>query len=88
MAIKKDHSKILGVDFDPNKDMEVDIKPDGDAEVKYKGQKMDYMTYVDELEERADKNSKGKSITSKSIGVYSGFGIGTLKKPYDLKLSK
>ena len=60
----------------------------GDAEVKYKGQKMDYMTYVDELEERADRNSKGKSITSKSIGVYSGFGKGTLKKPYDLKLSK
>ena len=47
MAIKKDHSKILGVDFDPNQDMEEDIKPDGDASVKYKGQDMDYMSYVD-----------------------------------------
>ena len=82
MAIKKDHSKILGVDFDPNQDMEVDIKPDGDASVKYKGQKMDYMTYVDELEERADRNARGKSITSKSIGTFSGLGKGTLKKPY------
>ena len=82
MSIKKDHSKILGVDFDPNKDMEVDIKPDGDAEVKYKGQKIGYDTYVDELEERADRHTKGKSITSKSIGLFGGFGKGTLKKPY------
>ena len=83
MAIKKDHSKILGVDFDPNKDMEVDVKPDGDTGVKYKGQKMDYMTYVDELEERADRHTKGKSITSKSIGVFGGFGKGTLRKSYE-----
>ena len=82
MATKKNHSKILGVDFDPNNDMKVDIKPDGDADVEYKGQKMDYMTYVDELEERADRHTKGKSITSKSIGVFGGWGKGTLKKPY------
>ena len=82
MSIKKDHSKILGVDFDPNKDMEVVIKPDGDAEVKYKGQKIGYDTYVDELEESADRHTKGKSITSKSIGVFGGWGKGTLKKPY------
>ena len=83
MAIKKDHSKILGVDFDPNKDMEVDVKPNGDADVEYKGQKMDYMTYVDELEERADRHTKGKSITSKSIAVFGGFGKGTLRKSYE-----
>ena len=82
MAIKKDHSKILGVDFDPNQDMEVDIKPDGDADVKYKGQKMDFNTYVDELEERADKHIKGKSVSTNSIGSFSGFGKGTLKKSY------
>ena len=82
MAIKKDHSKILGVDYDPNQDMKVNVKPDGDCEVKYKGQKMDYMTYVDEIEERADRNSRGKSITSKSIGTFGGWGKGKLKKPY------
>ena len=84
MAIKKNHSKILGVDFDPNQDMEVDIKPDGDAEVKYKGKKMGYDKYVDELEERAYIHTKGKSITSKSIGTFSGIGKGTLKKPYKI----
>ncbi len=81
--IKKNHSNILGVDFDPNKDMEVDVKPDGDTEVKYKGQKIGYDTYVDELEDRAERHTKGKSITSKSIGLFGGFGKGTLKKPYE-----
>ena len=82
MAIKKDHSKILGVDYDPQQDMQLDVKPDGDCDVKYKGQKIDYMTYVDEIEERADRNQKGKSITSRAIGAFGGLGKGTLKKPY------
>ena len=82
MSKKRKHSKILGTDYDPNNDMSLDVKPDGDCEVKYKGQKMDYMTYVDEIEERADRNSRGKSITSKSIGTFGGWGKGKLKKPY------
>ena len=85
MAIKKNHSKILGVDFDPKGDMELDVKDDGDCDVKYKGQKMDYNTYVDELEERANRHQQGKSITTSSIGTFSGFGEGTLKKPYKIK---
>ncbi len=71
MAIKKDHSKILGIDFDPKGDMQVDVKPDGDCSVKYKGSNMDYDTYVDELEERATRNQQGKSIIN-SIGMFSG----------------
>ena len=72
MAIKKDHSKIMGVDFDPKGDMVVDVKDDGDCDVKYKGQKMDYNTYVDELEERANRHQQGKSITTSSIGMFNG----------------
>ncbi len=72
MAIKKDHSKIMGVDYDPKGDMVVDVKDDGDCEVKYKGQKMDYDTYVDEMEDRATRNQQGKSITTSSIGMFSG----------------
>ena len=72
MAIKKDHSKIMGVDFDPKGDMVVDVKDDGDCDVNYKGQKMDYNTYVDELEERANRHQQGKSITTSSIGMFSG----------------
>ena len=72
MAIKKDHSKIMGVDFDPKGDMVVDVKDDGDCDVKYKGQKMDYNSYVDELEERANRHQQGKSITTSSIGMFNG----------------
>tara|TARA_R100000322_G_scaffold140787_1_gene96510 strand:- start:1483 stop:1734 length:252 start_codon:yes stop_codon:yes gene_type:complete len=71
LAIKKDHSKILGIDFDPKGDMQVDVKPDGDCSVKYKGTNMDYDSYVDELEERATRNQQGKSIIN-SIGMFSG----------------
>ena len=71
MAIKKDHCKILGIDFDPKGDMQVDVKPDGDCSVKYKGSNMDYDTYVDELEERATRGQQGKSIIN-SIGMFSG----------------
>ena len=62
----------MGVDYDPKGDMVVDVKDDGDCDVKYKGQKMDYNSYVDELEERADRHQKGKSITTPSIGMFNG----------------
>ena len=62
----------MGVDFDPKGDMVVDVKDDGDCDVKYKGQKMDYNTYVDELEERANRHQQGKSITTSSIGMFNG----------------
>jgi len=75
LAIKKDHSKILGVDFDPKCDMQVDVKPDGDCEVKYKGQDMNYDTYVDELEDRATRNQQGKSMTINSIGLFGGLNF-------------
>ena len=55
--------------------MKVDIKPDGDCEVKYKGSNMDYDTYVDEIEERAMKNQKGKSISANAIGMFSGISF-------------
>ena len=71
MAIKKDHSKIMGVEFDPKDDMQVDVKPDGDCSVKYKVSNMDYDSYVDELEERATRGQQGKSIIN-SIGMFSG----------------
>ena len=72
LAIKKDHSKILGVDYDPKGDIKVDVKDDGDCEVKYKGNKMDYNDYVDELEDRATRKQNGKPLIRNSLGVFSG----------------
>ena len=72
LAIKKNHSKILGVDYDPKGDMKVDVKDDGDCEVKYKGSPMGYNDYVDELEDRATRKHNGKSLIRNSMGVFSG----------------
>ena len=72
MPTSKKHSEIFGVDLDPKNDMELDNKPDGDCDVKYKGQDMNFDTYVDELEERANRQQQGKSLTSNSIGLFGG----------------
>ena len=40
---------------------------------------MRYMDYWDEICTRGENNKKGKSVGSQS---FSGFGNGTLKKPY------
>ena len=71
--------KPFGVDLDPNKDLcLVEDKEKGQKAV-YKGQPMRYMDYWDEICTRGEDNKKGKLIGLKS---FSGFGKGTLKKPY------
>ena len=82
--LTKKHSKLAGVDFDPNDDMVLKPKEDGDVSVKYKGKEIGFDNYIDEMEERVTNHSNGKSIKSSSIGYYSGFGKGTLKKPYKI----
>ena len=77
--VKESHSKLLGVDFDPNKDMKIDVKDNGEYDVEYKGSEMKFTDYVDEMEDRAVKHQQGKSL-DKSIGMFSGFGKGTLNK--------
>ena len=43
---------------------------------------MKYDDYLSELESRVERNSKGKSVDTRSIGTFSGWGEGKLKKPY------
>ena len=64
--------------------MEHKILPDGDIDVKYKGGKMRYGQYLDEMEERATNQQEGSPIVKSSMGMFSGFGEGTLKKPYKI----
>ena len=82
MAVNKKHSNILGKDLDPKNDMELKPKKDGDVDVRYKNGKMSYDEYIDEMETRANNQAEGKSLTSNSLGLFGGFGKGTLKKPY------
>ena len=89
IIVKKDKPKVndgghkpFGVDIDPNKDLCHITEQDGSQETYYKGSKMIFDDYVNELEHRFDKKSKGKDFTSTSIGTFAGWGKGTLKKPY------
>ena len=82
MDIKK-HSKLGNVDFDPNNDMTLKPKKDGDVDVDYKGGKMTFDEYIDEMESRVTRTQEGKSLTSNSLGTFAGFGKVTLKKPYE-----
>ena len=48
---------------------------------KYKGKDVTYDDYLDIYEERGERIQKGKKPNS--IGLFSGWGTGTLKKPYE-----
>ena len=76
----KKHSVLAGVDYDPDGDMELKPKEDGDVDVKYKNGKMTFDEYIDEMETRTNRHSEGKTLTSNSIGLFGGFGKGTLNK--------
>ena len=52
-----------------------------DIECTYKGSKVSYDDYLDIHEERGERVQKGKSPGK--VGVFSGFGPGTMKKAYD-----
>lgn len=68
--------------LDPNNDLD-HKKVDGgkDIECTYKGKKVSYDDYMDIHEERGENIQNGKKPNR--IGVFSGFGEGTLKKSYE-----
>lgn len=83
--IKKDKPLIndgghsaFGVDIDPKKELCHMTNEDGSQSTYYKGTKMKYDDYVTALEERYHDRKKVNSI-----GQFSGFGPGTLKKSYE-----
>ena len=68
--------------LDPNNDLNHKKVNNGeDIECTYKGSSVTYNEYLDIHEERGEREQKGKKPDS--IGVFSGFGPGKLKKPYD-----
>ena len=75
-------ANLLKEKLDPNNDLQ-DRKVDGgkDIECSYKGKDVSYDDYIDIYEERGERIQKGKNPNS--IGIFSGWGTGTLKKPYE-----
>jgi len=57
-------------------------KVDGEEDIEcfYKGSKVSYYEYLDIHEERGERVQKGKAPGN--VGVFNGFGPGTMKKPY------
>ena len=41
------------------------------------------MDYIDIMEERATRKGEGKNPVKSSMGLFGGFGKGTLKKAYE-----
>ena len=71
-----------GAELAPNKDFcLIEDKTKG-QEAYYKGKKIKYLDYFGELAERETRVESGKVATSMSLGAFSGFGKGKLKKSY------
>jgi len=73
---------IFKQSLDPDNDLQ-DRKINGgnDIECTYKGKKVSYDEYLDIHEERGERVQKGKKPNS--IGLFSGWGKGTLKSSHD-----
>ena len=72
---------IFKQSLDPDNDLRHRKIGDGDIECSYKGKKVGYGEYLDIHEERGERLQKGKKPSS--IGLFSGWGKGTLKKSHD-----
>ena len=70
----------FGIDVDPKKDLVHNTNEDGSYDAYYQGSKMRYGDYINELEHRFHRKDQGKDIGSRSIGLFGGFGKGTLNK--------
>ena len=71
--------KPFGKDLDPSRDLVHNTNEDGSVKAYYKGSKMKYTDYIDEMQHRTERSAKGKKISDRSIGLFGGWGKGTLK---------
>ena len=68
--------------LDPDNDLKHITSIDGEnIDCTYKDKKISYDDYLDIHEERGERIGKGKKPGS--IGSFSGFGPGTMKKSYE-----
>ena len=68
--------------LDPDNDLKHITSNGGeDINCTYKDKKVSYDDYLDIHEERGERLAKGKK--PESIGSFSGFGPGTMKKSYE-----
>ena len=73
--------KILGLDLDPEDRLKMTTDNEGYPSCTIDNKKCSAMDYLDATQENAERHYKGKK--SKGLGLFGGFGKGTLKKPYE-----
>ena len=72
--------KIFGVDHDPEDRLKMTSDKEGYPIATRDGKNITAIDFVDATQENVEKMNKGKKPSS--VRLFSGFGPGTLKKPY------
>ena len=64
------NNKEFGCQLDPDKKLKLVEDKDKGQQAYYKGQKMKYMDYIQEVGNRIERNKKGKGV--ENIGIFGG----------------
>jgi len=72
--------KIFGIDHDPEDRLKMTSDKEGYPIATRDGKNITAIDFVDATQENVEKLNKGKKPSS--VRLFSGFGPGTLKKPY------
>ena len=74
MENKKDignlNNKDFGVELDPNKNLKLVNDDDKGQQAYYKGKKIKYMDYMQEVSDRVIRNKQGKGADN--LGMFAG----------------
>jgi len=72
--------KIFGIDHDPEDRLKMTSDKEGYPIATRDGKHITATDFVDATQENVEKLNRGKKPSS--VRLFSGFGPGTLKKPY------
>ena len=67
------NNKEFGVHLDPDKKLKLVKDKDKGQQAYYKGKKMKYMDYMQEVSDRIERNKKGKGFDN--IGIFGGLSF-------------
>ena len=67
------NNKEFGVHLDPDKKLKLVKDKDKGQQAYYKGKKMKYMDYMQEVSDRIERNKKGKGVDN--IGIFGGLSF-------------
>ena len=67
------NNKEFGVHLDPDKKLKLVKDKDKGQQAYYKGKKMKYMDYMQEVSDRIERYKKGKGVDN--IGIFGGLSF-------------